>query len=385
MTEVAQTVSKTVLGKALMGIFFAAIFMIALAGLLSIIKADSGEPEKIGFTDLAGRTVAVKGDVRRLIALGPGALRLVAYLEAEDMLVGIENMEFEMARDAYVRPYSMVLTDAIMRLPIVGPGGPGALPDPERIILSQPDVIVAVAIDPSNLNSLQARTGVPTAYLSYGQLGAWREDAMRSLLLLGEILGKTARAEELAQYIRSVENDLKRRTENIPEADRPSVYVGGVSLKGTQGITSTEAGYLPAQLAGARNVADTLESEGHFFIDREQLLAWNPEVMFIDTTSRPIVDADFAKDPEFFRLLNATSTGKTYSLLPYNYYNTNIELALLNAYFIGKTLYPERFRDVDIEEKTKEIMMNFLGVVPEDYAPAFHSLKFLESGTIVWK
>ncbi|MBS3734907.1 MAG: iron ABC transporter substrate-binding protein [Phycisphaerae bacterium] len=335
--------------------------------------------------DLAGREVSVPDGVDRLIALGPGSLRLVAYLGATDRIVGIEDLEKRMAREVYVRPYASTLDEQFLDLPVVGTGGPGVLPDAEKVLMCRPDLIVAVSIAPGQLDTLQAKTGVPAIYLSYGELGVWRAEARRSLALLGEVLGRSERAAELNDYITSVTEDLKQRTAGIAEKDRPAVYFGGISYKGAHGLTSTEAGYLPGRLAGARNLADELGTSGHVFVDTEQILVWDPDVVFVDVGSRLILDRDFEQNRGFYRLLTAARSGRMFSLLPYNYYNTNIELALLNAYFVGKCLYPERFGDVDMAAKAGEIMEAFLGVRPEGEIPAYRTLRFPETGPVGWR
>jgi len=336
-------------------------------------------------TDLAGREVTVPSRAERLIALGPGALRLVAYLGATDRIVGIEEMEKRMARAVYLRPYASALDEDFLALPVVGTGGPGALPDPERVLMCQPDLIVAVSIDPDQLENIQAKTGVPALYLSYGELGVWREEARRSLSLLGEVLGRTVRAAAINEYVASLEQDLMRRTAGIAENDRPSAYFGGISHKGSHGLTSTEGGYPPGRMARARNLADGLGKDGHFFVDREQILLWNPDFIFVDTASRLILDQDFERNREFYTLLRASQSGRVLSLLPYNYYNTNIELALLNAYFVGKSLYPERFRDINMEDKAREIMEVFLGIRPDQEMPAYRPLRFPQTGPVEWR
>jgi len=143
--------------------------------------------------DLSGRDVSVPAEVRRLVAIGPGALRLVVYLGATDRVVGIEDMERRMVRDPWVRPYAATLDERLLKLPVVGPGGPGKLPDFERVMMSRPDVIVAVSVDAAQVENMQAKTGVPVLCLSYGALGEWRAEAQESLSLLGEVVGRRER------------------------------------------------------------------------------------------------------------------------------------------------------------------------------------------------
>ncbi len=336
-------------------------------------------------TDLAGRKSAVPEQVERLVALGPGALRLVAYLGATDRIVGIEDFEKRMARDLYVRPYAAALDDEFLTRPVVGPGGPGALPDLERLLMCRPDLVVAVGIAPAQLDNIQAKTGVPALYLSYGGLGVWREEAQRSLSLLGEVLGMEERAAAVNAYVASLERDLRKRTADIDAESKPSAYFGGISHKGSHGLTSTEAGYPPARMAGARNLADGLGRDGHFFVDKEQILVWDPDFIFVDAASRLILDRDFEANRDFYRLLAAAQSGRVRSLLPYNYYNTNMELALLNAYFVGKSLYPDRFADVSMEDKAGEIMQTFLDIRPDRDPPAYRALRFPQTGPVEWR
>jgi iron complex transport system substrate-binding protein len=67
------------------------------------------------------------------------------------------------------------------------------------------------------------------------------------------------------------------------------------------------------------------------------------------------------RDPGFYQELRAFREGRVYGLLPFNYYATNYELVFADAYFVGKLLFPDRFRDVDPAAKADEIMRVFVG------------------------
>jgi iron complex transport system substrate-binding protein len=221
--------------------------------------------------------------------------------------------------------------------------------------------------------------------LSYGELGVWREEARTSLALLGRILGREQRAEEINTYIDGLQRDLAERAGSAGTAEKLSAYFGGISFKGSHGLTSTQAGYPPAEMVNAANPADTLDKKGHLFVDKEQILVWDPDVVFIDIGSRANIEHDFAGNRDFYRLLKAAHNNRVFSLLPYNYYNTNIELALLNAFFVGKCLYPAAFNDIDMDRKAGEIFSTFLGIAAEKQIPAYHVVRFPEKGPIVWE
>ncbi len=364
----------------------ASIGLVAAIMLGTAIAVYSGETKDHvrAIRDFTGREVLVPGAVERMVALGPGALRLVAYLQTVDRIVGIENIEKQMSRSVWSRPYASTLSGDFFKLPIVGPGGAGKLPDFERLVLARPDVIVTINIEPGDVRNIEAKTRIPTVGLSCGELGSWGREMRESLLMLGTILGKKERARHVNAFIQSIEQDLQRRTKDVPYQDRPSAYFGGISLKGAQGFTSTQSGYTPADMINARNVADVIGKCGHIQTDKEHILYWNPDVIFTDISSRAILEQDFAKDRQFYLLLKAAQADRIFSLLPYNNYNTNIEIAIINAYFIGKQLYPDAFADVELQSKAEEIFGKLLSIRPDSPMPACGSVRFPETGPIKW-
>ncbi len=97
------------------------------------------------------------------------------------------------------------------------------------------------------------------------------------------------------------------------------------------------------------------------YIDWEQLIEWNPDVIFVDMGGWPLVREDFRNRPGVNRLLKAYRTKQMYALWPYNNHHSNFEVMLANAWYAGKVLYPERFADISMKDKTNEIMTHFVG------------------------
>ena len=62
-----------------------------------------------------------------------------------------------------------------------------------------------------------------------------------------------------------------------------------------------------------------------------------------------------------FDSCKAWNNGEVYLEMAYNAYYTNYEIALINTWFLAKTVYPELFKDVDIKAKTDEVTKVFLG------------------------
>jgi iron complex transport system substrate-binding protein len=137
--------------------------------------------------------------------------------------------------------------------------------------------------------------------------------------------------------------------------------VGGIGFKGTHGIESTQGGFPPLDAIRAVNVADETGRKGSMMVEKEKILAWDPDIVFIDGGGLPLVKEDYGKDPGFYRSLRAVSEGRVFMYLPYNYYTTNVDTAVADAYFMGKVIFPEAFEDVDPVAKADEIYRFLLG------------------------
>ncbi len=345
--------------------FFALLTLLVLA--LLVLSACQSVPQGGGaqttVTDLLGRRVTISALVDRVIAIGPGALRLVVYAGDLDYVVGLEQVE---TGDVSGKPYMLANPD-LAKLPIIGQGGPNNAPDPEKILTVRPDVIFSTyTTDASVADELQAKTGIPVVVLSYGgsDFGVtpiFEAPVQDSLRLVGSITGQDAKAQAAVALLQRAQNDLNARTKGIPDAGRPTVYVGGLGSKGTHGITSTQARYALLHAINARNVVDDTGQNGSLMVDKEKLLAWDPDFIFIDQGGLAAIVEDYRKNAAFYESLSAVKQGQVYAQLPYNSYNTNIDTAIANAYYLGKVLYPAAFAGVDPAQKADEIYKALVG------------------------
>ena len=71
--------------------------------------------------------------------------------------------------------------------------------------------------------------------------------------------------------------------------------------------------------------------------------------------------------------------------MAYNAYYTNYEIALINTWFIAKTVYPQLFEDIDMTEKTNEVTEMVLGSALADeifaYASSFGGYQKIDTST----
>ncbi|WP_289019824.1 iron ABC transporter substrate-binding protein [Desulfobacter postgatei] len=313
-------------------------------------------------SDMAGRKVEIPFDPDRIICLGPGTLRLIVYLNAQSKVTGVEDME---KRYPGGRPY-WIANPQLADLPRCGPGGPGSInkkPDLEAVLAAKPQVIFVTYMEATLADEVQSILGIPVVVLSYGAFSTFDEAVYDALRIAGNILNRKDRAEEVIAYIEALRHDMSRRTRNISQGDKPSVYVGGIGYRGVQGIESTEKRFIPFDWVGADNVAQKVPSKigSHVAMDKEVLLKLNPQVIFIDSGGLGLVKADIRKKPEYYQALQGFSSKQVYLLHPFNWYTTNIGTALSDAYAIGKILYPKEFEDIVPEQKADEIYTFLVG------------------------
>jgi iron complex transport system substrate-binding protein len=327
---------------------------------LGLGNANSSSGGTVSITDVAGRTVQVPEQVNKVVGTGCSG-REVVYLNASDKMVGIEQIESNSTGGwGNQLPY-MIAHPELMSLPIVGNAKTDTV-NYEKIAELKPDVVFAGTAEQAD--DIQSKTGIPTVVTYVGAVGTSEQmdTYEKSLKMMGDILGKEERAEELINYINSAEKDLANRTNNV-NSDK-TVYIAGQAFYGTHGITSTNPYYPPFAMLNASNVAggitDTNATIHAIQIDKEQLIKWNPDLIFVEGGSIGTIENDTAKNPEY-QNINAIKSGNVYGVLSYCLYSYNKDEMFTNAYYIGKVLYPEQFKDVNPEEKANEIFLEFNG------------------------
>jgi len=317
-------------------------------------------------TDMAGRTVEVPESVNRVIGLGSGGLRLLTYVGAADDVVGVEQLETTNQKRPY-RPY----IHANPGLSDVTPIGSRKSPDRELLLQQDPDVIFWAWAKGGDASNLQNRLEIPVVVIRPGDITAnLRPDFFRSLELIGAVTGRSDAAATLTTYTEDAVEDLRTRTSDVPEADRPSSYVGYLG-RGKHGFPYTQPVYPPFDFVSADNVAGDVSEDlkkkkgaARVTVDPEQIIAWDPSYIFVDIGTETY---DALGESEY-QSIDAIESGDVYAVFPTRDYSINFGTALADAYYVGTVLYPDRFSDIDSVAKADEIYETFCG------APVYESV-----------
>ncbi|MGD9210370.1 MAG: iron ABC transporter substrate-binding protein [Desulfobacteraceae bacterium] len=340
--------------------------------------------QTVTITDMAQRNVIIPVAPERIICIGPGTLRLIVYLQATEKVVGVEDLE---KMNPEGRPYWLAHPE-MAQLPRCGPGGPASInkkPDLESVLQVSPQVIFVTYMDTSLADEVQKILGIPVVVLSYGSFATFDETVFDALRIAGTVLKREQRAEGVINFIETQREILQQYTSDIENDKRPKVYVGGIGFRGTQGIQSSEQNYAPIEWVNAHNLAKEVKAtaQSHVFVNRETLLQLNPKIIFIDGGGLDQISEDYTEYEQFYRALTAVENRRVFSLLPFNWYTTNIDTALCDAYAVGKILYPERFSTINLEEKADEIYTFMVGravysQMQSDYGAIGQQVPFLE-------
>ena len=314
-------------------------------------------PERRVITDSMDRNVEIPYSVERIVCVGVGALRYTCYVGGADRVVGVEDYE---TKPGMSRLYNYVNFDLFQNLPVTGTNGE---PFVEEIINVDPQVIVMSSYASQDPDELSQKTGIPVVVVP-GSDTTLDEKAYVTIRILGELYQLEDRAEDLTAYLKSIQKDLDDRTASIAEDAKPTCYVGGVSFKGHHGFEGTEAYYGPFELIHAKNLANTTGQTGAFNIDVEQVLSWDPEIIFLDFNGMNLINEDYGAHPEFYKALTAVQEGKVYSQISFRSSASNLETALADAYYAACVMYPQQFQDIDPVEKAGEIFTKLLGSNP---------------------
>lgn len=347
--------------KKLFTLLLAIVMLFALAGCGSqgadTPHTDGSDTRVV--VDMLGREVEIPKKINSIICTGSNALRMVSYLHATDLLVGVEETD-KGYETAAKRDYAHAYYDKFKDLPVIGKGGGTAYTAyPEEILKVQPDVILTCFVQEA-AEQLQNETGIPVVSIRNASANFIDENFYAALRLAADITGTQDRCEELLSYIDGCKADLSQRVAGISDSEKPTVYTGAVTFSGAHGFAGTYANFGPFLAIDAKNVADETGEKAAFEVDLEKILVWDPDVIFLDPGNMNLVNEEYASNPDFFHSLTAVQNGEVYTMPSFNNYSTNITYCLMDAYFAGKVLYSELFADIDMKTKGNEILEEFL-------------------------
>ena len=319
--------------------------------------------------DIAGREVELPEKISRVCAIGAGALRLYSYVADVDYICAVERIENETQqnnKNAPLRLYYEKNKEYFTKLPFCGLGGKmETTPNEEELLRAKPDVIFS-AHPVEAIEKLQARINIPVVRIFYHINDIKDPDLIESLKIIGKVMNKSARAEELINYING---ELASIVAATKDKETTPIYYACNSKSGQRGIQSTVAGYSIFDVANVKNIIDALEPEGaklpKYYTDfsLEILKRLNPKRIIVDGGGIGMLKNDFANPNTraILESIDAFKNNEVYVQLPCNAYQSNVEMELIDSYYAASVAYPEVYNREFVVSKTREITQKFLG------------------------
>jgi iron complex transport system substrate-binding protein len=363
-----STEKNSIMKKPSVNILLTSLIILSFMIPSGCIESNNEDSEEDYFIvkDMYHRDVAIPNEINHLVAIGAQALRFVSYLDCGDKIIATELREgpnFNAKSYMYANPeYAEMNTLAL-----------SALTDMESILSldPKPDLIImgeATSNWQPQFDILDA-AGIPV----FGIMDVTFFDDLFDIQirLLGTVLQKEHRAEELINYVHDTIDDLSQRVSDIKDEDKPTVYVGATAWAGIRPFEYSTSNYGPFRLLDANNVITrdmTAASESPVGFELEHILDLDPEYVFIEATGYTMVKDAYNEEERktVFDSMSAFHNGSqdewdVYMTVPFIWYFMNFDNILVSAYYIGTVIYPEEFADITITEKANEIYTNFVG------------------------
>lgn len=334
---------------------------LALALLLCGSIASAAETRTV--TDQLNRTVTLPAEVSRIVVLQHQTLDILVELGAADKIVGVLKSWPSLIPG--LEKYAPQLKDLPM---------PGDLStaNVEEVLSLKPDVVFVTNYAPPEMIAAIARTGVPVVGISLSKGEgveapklnptfadddlAYSDGLKAGVELIGDIVGKRRRADALIAYAFANRKRVEERVAKIEDKDRVRLYMANPKMS-TYG-SGKYTGVIMKR-SGGINVASGVK--GATKVSMEDVLAWNPQVIFVQDRYAPV--ADEIKQGAAWQQIDAVKNGRLYItpeyVKPWGY--PLPEALALGEMWMAKKLYPDLFADIDMQKEVDAFYTQFYG------------------------
>lgn len=344
------------------------------------LPPESGAADRRVFVDLAGREAVAPAKVERVILPRSKDIYLLASLLDRELADKLIAWGPDLAKDdAEVFAKLVATFPRLGRIPLTGSIYRDAV-DPEQILVLRPDLVILDKFVLDRGYRFPARleaAGLPVVYLD-GSNDPFT-GPQRGVELLGRMLGKSKRAEEIVRFVDEQIDLVLSRLDSMPEESAPSVYLEqgylgpgkcGDTYGSLAGGGYTSWGTILHALR-VRNIADGLVAR-QAPVQPELVLSADPEVIVITGQNWSNPDsmrlgcdvsrgdarkalAAYASRPGWTGL-SAVKHGRVHAV----FHNTCAITVFAGIQALAKACYPERFADLDPERNLREFHRRFL-------------------------
>lgn len=329
-------------------IIITVIAILAVIGLIGVyvnLQNVSSNNDKI--TDMAGRGVSIPGEINKTYSTA-GSVTILLYMLAPDTMIGWNSQN---GTNNY-------MPDKYKALPVLG-GGQGqgeGTANYETIISKGPDIVfVGHGGDNDTINRIQQKFGDIPAVDVEGDNNL--TNIIPSIRFMGTVLGNQNQSNDLINYYTEVLNQVNGTVSTIPDSEKKKVYYA----RSADGLTTFAADSPQTQLiaiCGGKSVVQAPVASGGMAVSMEMVLSWNPDVII--TSSSEFYDTVYSN--QLWQNITAVKNKQVYLTPqdPFNWFESPPGAnTIIGIPWTAKVLYPDKFKNMDLKNLTKEFYSDF--------------------------
>lgn len=339
--------------------------------------------DKSEITDIAGRNVTLRLPIKSVVIADSPGLNAFAAVAGDDFLSYIVGLDSGLPK-YYPALYKAYVKDnsKIKALPQIGSIDTSTFSD-ETVISLHPDVLILPLWSKEygmlpNIDRME-KAGIPVVFVDFYMNPYLGDNYQKSILILGELLGKKDRAKEIVDYYNRQVDLVYNRLKTVP-GPKPTVYFEK-SVTGPSGYekTASHAGWaLSVEAAGGSNIADgVIKDYGE--ISPEYLITTDPDIIILkgfsysneesgaartgfgvnltNETKRKIIDGYVNRAG--WSDLNAVKSGRLYVI------DGDIGTGIDNFFvlqMLTKIFYPKDFEDLEPLDNFRDFYNRFMPI-----------------------
>lgn len=225
----------------------------------------------------------------------------------------------------------------------------------EGLLKAEPDVVILSSSYNATCEKL-AQDGIPVVYVQFTAFDQLRQAFLQAGTILGE--SELQRAKRYDAYLDSKTALLNATTSTIPADQKVRVlHLASLSPMKADGNNTLVDTWITT--AGGVNAAGNELSGNLQAVSMEQVLKWNPDVIIVGGAMR---DRDAVMNDTNWQQVEAVREGRVYvnpkGVFSWDCYGAEEALQIQRA---ARTLYPDRFRSVDMRNETKSFCETYFG------------------------
>ena len=301
---------------------------------------------ELSITDMAGRSVVIKGKVKRIVTTFKPSTLCMLCLGLQNKLVGVDTSS---KRDKL----SLAVFPDIIKVKGVGSKHMGI--NFETLVALKPDLIILYSQkDGLSLASRLETMGIPSIIIFPETF----DTIIQSINLIARAVSEPARAESVIRNMDKITSLLEKRLGSLSLSEKKTGYFAssrGLFCTTTRDMLQDEI----FNKAGIKNVSHDLN--GYFQdISPEQLIKWNPDIMVFSQHMKKSEVKRF--DNKALKKITAVLEKQMFrcpcSLAPWDFPSP---MSVLASLWLGCKVYPERFSDIDFEKIADEFHFQLFG------------------------